>query len=109
MEGPPLRNDQDAVGLIEAALSNGATLIALPVERLGDDFFRLSTRIAGEVIQKFLIYRRRVAIVGDISGYLAQSASLRAFVLEANRGRDIWFVNSLDELDQRLKSSLEES
>ena len=102
LAGPELRTDRDAVDLISAASEYGATFIAIPVERLGDDFFELRTRIAGEIIQKFLMYGRRVAIVGDISSRTSASTSLAAFVTESNRGRDLWFVNDLEELASRL-------
>ena len=74
----------------------------IPVDCLDDDFFTLSTRIAGELIQKIVQYRRRLVIVGDISGFLAQSSALRAFVAESNRGKDVWFLAGLEELEQRL-------
>jgi len=101
-EGPRLRNDRDAVDLIGTAFEHRAALIVLPVERLDDDFFRLRTRIAGEIIQKFVNYRLRLAIVGDISRHLDESSALRALVNESNRGKDVWFLASLEELDRRL-------
>jgi hypothetical protein len=100
--GPELRNDRDAVDVISEAWGHQAQFIVIPTGRLGDDFFRLSTRIAGEVIQKFLTYGLRVAIVGDISRHVGESSSLRDFVYESNRGDRVWFVANHDELDQRL-------
>ncbi len=101
-EGTRLRGDRDAVDLIGTAFEHRAALIVLPVERLDDDFFRLRTRIAGEIIQKFVTYGMRLAIVGDISRHLDESSALRAFVNESNRGKDVWFVASVEELDRRL-------
>jgi hypothetical protein len=105
-DGLRLRNDRDAVDLIGAAFEHRANLIVLPVECLDDDFFRLSTRIAGELIQKFVNYRMRLAIVGDISRHLTESSALRAFVTESNRGKDVWFVASLEELGRRLEQAV---
>jgi Domain of unknown function (DUF4180) len=99
-EGTRLRTDRDAVDLISEA--SGAEMIVIPMERLDEDFFRLRTRVAGEFIQKFVTYHRRVAIIGDISGYVSESIALRDFVYEANRGHDLWFVTTRQELDQRL-------
>jgi len=101
-EGPQPRTDCDAVNLISEAWQHRATLLAIPAERLGDDFFDLKTRIAGEMLQKFVTYRMRVAIVGDISRYITESRALRDFVYESNRGPHVWFVASLDELRERL-------
>lgn len=100
--GSELRTSQDAIDLINAASERRAALIAIPVERLGDDFFELRTRVAGEIIQKFVLYGARVAIVGDISQRIAASNSLAAFVRESNRGRDLWFVDDLQALASRL-------
>lgn len=102
-DGAPLRNDRDAVDLISKAWEHHAVLIVIPTERLGDDFFRLRTRIAGEIIQKFLIYGLRVAIVGDITQYVDESSALRDFVYESNRGDHVWFLPNIEELEKRLQ------
>ncbi|HET6220116.1 MAG TPA: DUF4180 domain-containing protein [Acidobacteriaceae bacterium] len=103
--GPELRTGSDAVDLMSAASGHRTALIAIPVERLGDDFFELRTGIAGEIAQKFVMYRARVAIVGDISQKMAASKSLAAFVNESNSGHDLWFVGNLQELANRLAES----
>lgn len=96
----------DAVDILGKSFENRAMLIVVPVECLDDEFFQLKTRIAGELIQKFVQYRRRLAIVGDISRHLAESSALRAFVYESNRGNEVWFLASLDELGQRLAQAV---
>jgi hypothetical protein len=101
--GKQLGSDRDAVDIIAEASPHRASLVAIPTTRLGDDFFRLSTRIAGEVIQRFLMYGMRVAIVGDISRYVDESNALRDFVIESNRGEHVWFVENQEELGQRLR------
>jgi|SRR6185437_5547356 len=101
-KGPEIRAGQDAVDLMSAASEKRAAWIAIPVERLGDDFFELRTRIAGEIAQKFAMYGSKVAIVGDISRRLSMSHSLAAFVAEANRGQSLWFVESYKELQDRF-------
>ena len=96
----------DAVEIIGDALGQGARLVAIPAERCGDDFFRLRTGIAGQFLQKFVTYGVRVVILGDISPCLEASSALRDFVYESNRGRDIWFVATLEELRSRQLSSV---
>jgi hypothetical protein len=103
-EGALLKSDRDAVDIIGAAFSHPRGLVVLPVERLGDAFFDLKTRIAGEMLQKFVNYEFRVVIVGDISQLVAASDALRDFVYESNRGKHVWFVASLDELSSRLRA-----
>src|ERR1700691_3000452 len=101
-DGTKLRTYNDAVDLIGKTFENRATLVVIPVECLDDEFFQLKTRIAGELIQKFVQYRRRLAILGDISHHFAESSALRAFVNESNRGKEVWFLASRDDLEQRL-------
>ena len=103
-DGATVRDDRDAADLVALASSHKAKLIALPVDRLPEEFFTLRTRIAGEIVGKFATYRMPVAFVGDITAHLAASSSLRAFVHEANRGREIWFVTDHTELDERLRA-----
>jgi hypothetical protein len=100
-DGPPVATVQDALDLIGGAFGR-ADVVALPATRLDERFFTLSTGLAGEIMQKFVNYRIRLVIVGDISHHLAASSALRALVHESNRGSQIWFVTDLDELDTRL-------
>jgi hypothetical protein len=51
-DGAHPRNDRDVVELIAAAGEHDAKLVVIPAERLGDNFFHLKTRIAGEILQK---------------------------------------------------------
>lgn len=101
-QGSLLASEKDANDFMSAAWERDATWVALPVSRLVGDFFQLSTRIAGDVIQKFVNHGLKLAIVGDISAWLAGSKALRDFVYEANRGETALFVNDLDELDRRI-------
>jgi Domain of unknown function (DUF4180) len=100
-DGAPIASADDARDVIVAAFSQ-ADLVAVPADRFDDRFFSLRTGLAGEIMQKFANYRMRLAIVGDISRHLAASTALRALVRESNRGRHVWFVADLDELDSRL-------
>jgi hypothetical protein len=101
-EGPRL----DVNDILSAAWGADATMVAIPVQRLDPAFFRLSTRVAGEMLQKFVNYRMRIAIVGDVSMWTTQSEALRDFVYETNRGRSAWFVNDIDDLERRLANQM---
>lgn len=101
-EGAPLASERDALDLIGEAHGANATLVVIPVTRLDDRFFDLSTRIAGEMLQKFTNYGFHVAIVGDISAWTANSGALTDFVRESNKGRSVWFVADMDALEARL-------
>nr|WP_245197291.1 DUF4180 domain-containing protein [Labrys sp. LIt4] len=101
-DGEKLAGEGDVNCFLGKAWEQEATMIAIPVARLADDFFRLRTRLAGTVVQKFVNYRLRLAVIGDISAWIAGSDALRDFVREANRGQDIWFAADLAELRSRL-------
>ncbi|WP_307797106.1 DUF4180 domain-containing protein [Actinomadura barringtoniae] len=95
--------ERDATQLIaDASYPEPARWVAVPVERLDQAFFQLSSRVAGEIVQKFVTYRMGLAIVGDISRYAEGSKALRDFVRECNRGTQTWFVDDLDALKARL-------
>ncbi|HWT91355.1 MAG TPA: DUF4180 domain-containing protein [Solirubrobacteraceae bacterium] len=100
--GEPLRTGADALGVIYAEAAAGAEWIAVPAARLDPAFFDLRTGVAGEIVQKFVNYQARLAVVGDISGRVAASDALRDFVRESNRGRHVWFVADAEELAARL-------
>ena len=88
--------------IIGDVYGSGAKIVMIPVSRLGAGFLTLSTRIAGDVIQKFVNYGFQVAIIGDVSEAVAQSDALRDFIRESNRGRHVWFVVDLEGLTAKL-------
>jgi hypothetical protein len=100
--GAKLDGERAATDIIGDSYMAQPSVVAIPVERLAPDFLTLSNRIAGNVIQKFVNYGVAVAFVGDISGALAASNALRDYVRESNRGRHVWFVADMAELEARL-------
>jgi hypothetical protein len=99
---PSLRDLKDAIEAIGTANSQSADLVVVPMENLDPKFFSLRTGLAGEIIQKFVTYRLRLAIVGDFSELTEESASLRDFMFEANQGESVWFVSTIEELHARV-------
>jgi hypothetical protein len=103
--GPLLASERDVNDWISAAWDAEAQLVVVPTSRLSEDFFQLSTRIAGAIIQKFVNYRAQLVIIGDISRWVAGSNALRDFVYESNKGREVWFLPDLDAVAQRLQQN----
>jgi hypothetical protein len=98
-DGPLIRTQDDAMDLIATTFGvDGEETIVVPVERLDPEFFRLASGVAGEVVQKFVNYRRRLVILGDVSAYVERSDAFRDWVREVNRGHDIAFIADEDEL-----------
>ena len=101
-EGDPISTPDDAADLVGSAWSHRATMVAVPLERLDPKFFNLRSGIAGEITQKLVNYRLRLAVVGDIAEQVAKSDALRDFIWESNRGEHIWFVPDETALDEKL-------
>lgn len=104
-DGPSLDGESAALDLIGDAMGQDAEVVAVPVERIADEFFRLRSGVAGAVMQKFVTYRVRLAVVGDVSRHVAESTALRDFVHETNQGRQVWILADFDELDTRLRAA----
>ena len=78
----------------------GYNRIILNKSAISEDVFQLSTKLAGEILQKFVTYAVKLAIVGDFSGYT--SKSLQAFIYESNKGKDIFFVPDREAAIEKL-------
>ncbi len=78
----------------------GGSCLAIDKRVLGEDFFILSTGVAGEILQKFINYHVKAAIFGDYSRYT--SKPLRDFIYESNNGVDIFFTATREEAVERL-------
>lgn len=72
-------------------------------EAIAEEFFALRSGLAGEVLQKFVNYHMKLAIVGDFSGY--SSKALQDFIYESNKGNSIFFVPDESEALQRLSQA----
>ena len=75
-------------------------LVAIAKELICDDFFVLSTGLAGEILQKLINYGFKIAVYGDFSRYT--SKPLHDFIYESNHGHDHFFVTSEEEAVERL-------
>lgn len=80
--------------LASVRYETGCSAMILRKEQLAEDFFRLSSGIAGEVLQKFVNYQMRLAIVGDFSHYT--SKPLRDFIYESNNGTQVGFQPTVE-------------
>ena len=101
-EGEPISTPDDASDLVGSAWSHNATVIAVPAERLDTEFFKLRSGLAGEITQKVVNYRLRLAVLGDIAEHVEASAALRDFVWDSNLGEHVWFVGDETELAEKL-------
>lgn len=94
--GVVITDSQSALDLmIRAKYEAGTQNIVLAKEQIAEDFFILSTGLAGEILQKYVNYGGRVAIYGDYSHYT--SKPLKDFIYESNKGHDVFFTATEDE------------
>ncbi len=78
----------------------GATDIVIDKSAVCEEFFVLSSGMAGEILQKFINYHVRIAVYGDYSKYT--SKPLKDFIYESNNGSDFFFVSTKEEAVQKL-------
>ena len=87
---------QSALDLLMSAKYNvGTKNIIISKKLIIEDFFILSSGLAGEILQKYVNYGGRIAIYGDYSHYT--SKPLKDFIYESNKGKDVFFVFTPDE------------
>ena len=84
-----IKDVQSALDLIATVgFETGCYRIVLNKSSICEEFFDLKTRLAGEILQKFINYHVKIAIVGDFSVY--KSKSLKDFIYESNKGNNIF-------------------
>ncbi len=90
-----ISNADEALQLMADLYYQDFNKIILHEENITPAFFDLSSGIAGEVLQKFSNYGVQLAIVGDFEKYPGKSLS--DFIYESNKGRQVSFLNSVEE------------
>lgn len=93
---------QDALDLMVKPALMGIRKIILHKNSIDPSFFDLRTGLAGEILQKFVNYNIQLAIVGDFEN--VTSESLKAFIIECNRGNQIFFLKDTKSAAQTLFS-----
>ena len=94
---------QAALDLMATASYEGCSALMVPKESLPETFFQLRTGFAGEVLQKFSNYKMKLAIIGDFGGY--QSKSLKDFIYECNKGKQVFFKATREEAIKALEGA----
>ena len=86
--------------LMTVIYEKDCTKIIVDKKMINEEFFKLSSGIAGEVLQKFINYRSKLAIIGDFSRYT--SKPLHDFIYECNKGKDIFFLPNEKQAIEKL-------
>ncbi|PFZ33218.1 DUF4180 domain-containing protein [Bacillus wiedmannii] len=105
-----IRNEKLLISDVQTALDLMATVqyevdakhIIIEKSLITESFFDLKTRLAGDILQKFINYRVKIAIIGDFSMYT--SKSLKDFIYECNKGKDIFYLATEQQAIEKLST-----
>lgn len=86
-----INSEQDALDIMaNIGYLYDSNRIIIHMKNLSEAFFDLKSGLAGGILQKFSNYRVQLMVVGDFSQY--NSKSLKEFILESNKGRQVNFL-----------------
>ena len=86
-----IHSEQDALDIIaNIGYLYDCNRIIIHKQNLSETFFDLKSGLAGGILQKFSNYRVQLVVVGDFSQYT--SKSLKEFIMESNKGRQVNFL-----------------
>jgi len=105
-EIPLITDVQSALDLMATVwYETGCERMAIHKSAVSDAFFILSSGVAGEILQKFVNYHMKLAIIGDYSVYTSQP--FRDFMYESNKGNHVFFVETENEAILKLTGKVE--
>lgn len=90
-----INSADDALELMGNMYYQGYDKIIMYQKNITPDFFDLKNGMAGDILQKFSNYRMGLAIIGDFT--IISSKSLKDFIYESNRGKQVNFFPSVNE------------
>ncbi|PZM66817.1 DUF4180 domain-containing protein [Paenibacillus dendritiformis] len=105
ISGPtPLSTEQDAVDLVALCREHDLDFLMLHGEALSEDFFNLRTGVAGRMMQKFITYSVKTAVV--IPDPSVNKGRFKEMVAESNRSNQFGVFASREDAESWLIQSL---
>lgn len=95
-----LKNIQDALDIMATVQYYGCDKVVIHKKSIIQDFFYLRTRLAGDILQKYVNYDVKIAIVGEFDSF--NSKSLSDFIYECNSGKNVFFKDTIEEAVESL-------
>ena len=89
---------------MEVSNMTGINNIIVNKDAVDNVLFDLKNRILGELLQKYINYNIKFAVIGDFSKF--NSKALNDFIYESNKGRDFFFVEDIDTAVEKMTSNL---
>lgn len=105
ISGPtPLSTEQDAADLVALCREHDLDFLMLHGEALSEDFFNLRTGVAGRMMQKFITYSVKTAVV--IPDPSVNKGRFKEMVTESNRSNQFGVFASREDAESWLIPSL---
>lgn len=96
----PLGTENDALDLIALCWEHGINALMIHYTALSEDFFKLKTKSAGNIIQKFINYGIKAAAI--IPQETIQKGRFKKMAMETNKGNHFRLYESIEEAEQWL-------
>lgn len=96
----PLGTENDALDLIALCWEHGINALMIHYTALSEDFFKLKTKSAGNIIQKFINYGIKAAAI--IPRETIQKGRFKEMAMETNKGNHFRLYESIEEAEKWL-------
>lgn len=96
----PLGTENDALDLIALCWEHGINALMIHYTALSEDFFKLKTKSAGNIIQKFINYGIKAAAI--IPQETIQKGRFKKMAMETNKGNHFRLYESIEEAEKWL-------
>ena len=96
----PLNKENDALDLIALCWEHEANALMIHYTNLSEDFFKLKTKVAGDIIQKFINYSIKAAII--VPQETIQKGRFKEMAMETNKGNHFRLYESKEEAEKWL-------
>ena len=96
----PLSTENDALDLIALCWEHEANALMIHYAALSEDFFKLKTKVAGNIIQKFINYGIKAAAI--IPQETIQNGRFKEMAMETNKGNHFRLYESNEDAEKWL-------
>lgn len=96
----PLSTENDALDLISLCWEHEANALMIHYEVLSEDFFKLKTKVAGNIIQKFINYNIKAATI--VPHETIQKGRFKEMAMEMNKGNHFRLYENNEEAEKWL-------
>lgn len=90
-----LSSEQDVLEIVSICMENDTYILMMQAEEFSEDFYNLRTGLAGIVLQKFINYHIKVAVILDDKENL--NHRFKEMIGEANKGNNFRTFNNIEE------------